>query len=292
MRDEIRGPVVEWEEHEAHRLSVINDMIFNLRREDISAENTSDEIGEAMAGLRALVIGAGFQELAPVAEEAKAEALQRLDGDLARAMAREDLERREAEMAKREAELAAEKARQEEEARIEAEAKAAAEAKAKAEAEAREAEAAAERARLAQEAQDAIARAEAAENAAKAAQEAAARAKEEDEARHQAEIAAARQEAIEAARAEAAKGVDETDITAEPEAAQEEDFAAEVDEVVNGVPHAITTGDKLATLSLITGAFEQIAATWVAEGQAAPSAVDQHRATLAAIVADYEGAAK
>lgn len=153
LRDEIKKPVVEWEdkENERVRLHLVNMDTFDPDRASVNDDSAT--IQGVIDSINNMVVDETWEEYEADAKAAKAAAIVKLNADLAGAMVREkqaqELEELRAEKAKREAEdaaraekEAAEKARQEHEQRVAEQAKAAAaeaEAKAKADAEAAEA---------------------------------------------------------------------------------------------------------------------------------------------------------
>jgi len=197
LRDEVKKPLVEWQEAEKLRVAKCEETIQALRRDGVVlGEDTSETVAGRLDLVRAVEItDEAFGELATLARTLQDTAINQLEAGAVRLKQAEE-ER---------AELARLRAAEEERQRREAEQRAAAEAKAAAERAERERAEAAEQAKKAEEERIAAAAREAEERARAEAERAAQEARDAERRAHEAALAAEKRRADEAEAARQAE---------------------------------------------------------------------------------------
>jgi hypothetical protein len=208
LRDEVKAPLVEWQEAEKARLAKCEETIQALRRDGVVlGDDTSETVAGRLDLVRSVEITDEFGELASLAQTLKDTAINHLEAGAARLRQAEE-ER---------TELARLRAAEETRLAREAEERAAAEAKAVAEIAERERAEAADRAKKAEEERIAGAAREAEERARAEAERAAQELQDAERRAHETELTEARRRAD---AAEAARKA-EADRIASEKAAQE-----------------------------------------------------------------------
>lgn len=292
----IRDPLTKWEEKEKARIDAHKAEIAKMDLLHITEVDTSEVIQKAITDLQGIKIGDNFEEFADAARAARDKTIERLRGALTVAKGREDVERQREELARKEAEMEAERKRLAEEAaqrereaeaerqRIrEEERKALEEERAQRDAELAEArKAQAEAERKAREAEERTAKAEAERKA-----------EEERQAREQREA----EEMAEAAEAKAAAAKVEAEASVGPavhdepmphdkeaEVVDEAEFDAEVDAA--SAPQ-FTRAEKRAEAGRELGIRRNVYPKWVQQGRMTKEDAKRHIDLMAAIHADY-----